>query len=583
MKEEALRYFRVCSSKLLCQVPGLLCNHRREDFYSKPERRNRHMMNRWFFVVFKITLSVWAVVQEASAVYSKHWNSGSVVSGDDAIDTASHPTWRELRFDVTDFGAVGDGVMDDSAAIQATLQRATQHAMESLPVGEDNVYAAVYFPPSKTFVTAPFNLTSHMILRVEGTLRAITNTTKNFEVRWPKLPPLPSYGNSRDANFYLEYQSLIFAKEATNVKIVGQGTIDGRGQWWWDAFLKKPGSYRLQAGRPNLIQFWNCTNIEIRQVTMKDSPFWTLHPVYSKDIYIQGTKILAPMFAPNVDGIDPDSCENVLIEDNDIRCGDDHIAIKAGVCGDDTVENAVTQSDDDSGLQSRDPIHCASDPRFRAGGYVTRNITIRGNMLRTGMGIALGSELSGGIEDVLVSQNYIGNCEHGHDSPKKSCGWGHAMHLKTTLTRGGFLRNIQFEGNIISNTTGVFLLETDYQDSQHKLPPSNYPTTDIRNITLMHNDATGEAVTMSFQCSPYMTCKDLTVENNFVEKAKPSDYHCAYVQTYKVNRNYPNSLEECMRNSMNQSVSQTMKDLLSMHGKVLQPPISQQQSQDRVD
>jgi polygalacturonase len=290
--------------------------------------------------------------------------------------------------------------------------------------------------------------------------------------------------------------------------------------------------------------------------------------VYSKDLYIHEIIIRAPMYAPNVDGIDPDSCQNVRIIANDISCGDDHIAIKAGVCGDGGKEDEGDEKDDkNDGLSIKrerslwstyDPIDCAADPKFAAGEYVSRNITVHRNVFRTGMGIALGSELSGGIEDVDIQGNLIGyQCLHGHDDPAKSCGWGHAMHLKTTLTRGGFLRNIQFKGNTIFNTTGVFLLETDYQDSQHEEPPANYSTTDIRNITLQHNNAQGEARAVNFNCSPFMTCKNVrAIFNHFdsssgEEQSPAAAYHCLNVETYVARSNEPKGLRECFLDSMN--------------------------------
>ncbi len=461
--------------------------------------------------------------------------------------------WKEIHFNVMDYGATGDGKADDSAAIQAALSATHEYNLRSGATDTATPYPTLYFPPKKTFVTVPFNLTSHMILRVEGTVQAITNTSTDWENRWPKLPPLPSYGDSRDAGFYLQYQSLVFAKDATDLKIMGKGTIDGMGQWWWDSFHKKEGAYKLQAGRPNLIQLWNCSNVEIHQVTLVNSPFWTLHPVYSKDFWIHQVTIRAPMYAPNVDGIDVDSCQNFLVSDNDIACGDDHIAIKAGVCGDGTTKKSDTYSDT---VTTHDPIDCATDPKFEAGEYVTRNITIQSNVLGRGMGIALGSELSGGIENLLIKDNIIGRCLHGHDDPEESCGWGHALHLKTTLTRGGFLRNVYFQHNIVYNTTGIFLLETDYQDSQHKLPPTNYSTTEIRNITLEQTIGMGQARSYSFDCSPYMICNEIRAQNNVIVDTQgydPDIYHCSYVKSYLAEHNHPNGLEDCFFNSMNRT------------------------------
>ena len=427
-----------------------------------------------------------------------------------------------LRLDVTEFGAVGDGVTDDTAA----LQRA---------ISDYDGPRLVHFPANRTFISAPLNLSSDLILQIDGRLEAITNTTEDFSAKWPQIPPLPNYGSSEDNGRYLQYQSFLYANQASNIVIKGDGTIDGMGGWWWATFQNNKSA--LPAGRPNLIQLVRCTNVEITGVTLKDSPFWTLHPVLSSDIKIHQITIRAPLYSPNVDGIDPDSSRNILIEYNDISCGDDHIAIKAGRCG--------------LGDSWVDKIPCQDDPNFSNGNYKTSNITIRYNVFRTGMGIALGSEISGGVEDIHVYQNVIGLCEHGHEEedPGKSCGWGHGIHFKTTLTRGGYFRNIHFQNNIIYNTTGFLFIETDYQTHAHAPPP--YPTTEIKNISLIGNSGLGLATSMTFGCSEHITCKEIKVQDNWLLHGSNGSYHCSHVDTYQEENNSPPGLGKCLYNSIN--------------------------------
>lgn len=441
-----------------------------------------------------------------------------------------------VEIDVTDFGAIGDGVTDDTNALRKIF----------LDLQDKETTQIIHFPANKTFVTAPLNLSSNLILQVDGRIEAITNASQNFNSQWPQIPPLEAYSSSEDNGRYLQYQSFIYSTGATNIVIQGQGTIDGKGEWWWDKF--KHDSASLPAGRPNLIQFVNCTNVEISGVSLIQSPFWTIHPVQSKDIHIHHIKIRAPMYAPNVDGIDPDSSQNVLIEYNDISCGDDHIAIKAGRCG--------------LGDSWIDKTPCQDDPNFLSGNYKTANVTIRYNIFRIGMGIAIGSEISGGVEDVNVYQNIIGLCEHGSEDPSKSCGWGYAIHIKTTLTRGGFFRNIQFASNIIYNTTGFLLVETDYQSHTNSLPP--YPTTEIKNISILANSGLGKATGVTFGCSEYMPCKEIEVKNNWIVNGDSGIYSCSNVTSYKVENNSPPGLEECMKHSTDNDkfllVSERMRD-----------------------
>lgn len=425
--------------------------------------------------------------------------------------------------DVTALGAAGDGATEDTIAIQRAI----------IISSTSNKGIIVHLPVNKTFKSAPLNLSSNVIFQVDGRLEAITNSSCSFQDKWPQIPPLVNYGSSEDNGRYLQFQSFLYASEASNITIQGTGTIDGMGPWWWDAFQHNRAS--LPAGRPNLIQFVNCTDIEITGVTLKDSPFWTIHPVLSSNIYIHHMSIRAPLYAPNVDGIDPDSSRNVLIEYNDISCGDDHIAIKAGRCG--------------LGNSWIDKIHCEENENFSNGNYKTSNITIRYNTFRTGMGIALGSEISGGVEDVDMYQNIIGLCEHGADSPETSCGWGFALHFKTTLTRGGYFRNIRFQDNIIYNNTAFFHIETDYQSNGQALPP--YPTTDIKNISIIGNSGLGLATGVTFGCSQYLPCKDILVKDNWILHGTNDSYHCSFVDSYREENNSPGGLGDCLYDSIN--------------------------------
>ena len=81
---------------------------------------------------------------------------------------------------------------------------------------------------------------------------------------------------------------------------------------------------------PSLIEVMNCEQLRITNLTLRNSPFWTIHPVYCDDVVVADVNIFAPLDSPNTDGIDPDSCSNVLIERCYVESGDDGIAIKSG-------------------------------------------------------------------------------------------------------------------------------------------------------------------------------------------------------------------------------------------------------------
>ncbi|KAI5415310.1 hypothetical protein KIW84_040668 [Lathyrus oleraceus] len=225
------------------------------------------------------------------------------------------PMMRPVAFNLTDFGGVGDGVTLNTEAFERAVSAISKFGNKG--GGQLNV------PPGR-WLTAPFNLTSHitLFLAQDSVILAIDD-----EKYWPLMPPLPSYGYGRERPGP-RYGSLIHGQNLKDVVITGHnGTINGQGQAWWKKFRQK----RLNYTRGPLVQIMWSSDIVITNITLRDSPFWTLHPYDCKNITIKGVTILAPIIdAPNTDGIDPDSCEDMLIEDCYISVGDDAIAIKSG-------------------------------------------------------------------------------------------------------------------------------------------------------------------------------------------------------------------------------------------------------------
>lgn len=158
--------------------------------------------------------------------------------------------------------------------------------------------------------------------------------------------------------------------------------------------------------RGHLVEFISSQHIVLSNVVLQNSPFWTLHPVYCNNLIVKNVTILAPSNAPNTDGIDPDSSSNVCIEDCYISNGDDLISIKSGW--------------DVYGMRVARP---------------SVNITIRRvtGTTATCSGIAFGSEVSGGIENVLVEDMHVFNAAAG-------------IRLKTAPGRGGYIRNVTIKG-----------------------------------------------------------------------------------------------------------------------------------------
>lgn len=293
---------------------------------------------------------------------------------------------RPHSVSITEFGAVGDGVTLNTKAFQNSIFYLNSFA--------DKGGAKLFVPPGR-WLTGSFDLISHLTLCLhhDAVILASPNSAD-----WPITEPLPSYGQGRELPGP-RHRSLIYGRNLTDIVITGDnGTIDGQGSIWWDWFENKTLNYT----RPHLVEFINSTGIVISNLTFTNSPFWAIHPIYCSHVTVQNVRILAPPESPNTDGIDPDSCDNVCIEDCYISTGDDLVAIKSGW--------------DEFGISYGRP---------------STNIEIRRLVGASGRGsgIAIGSEMSGGVSEVRAENIQFFNSRTG-------------IRLKTSPGRGGYVRNI---------------------------------------------------------------------------------------------------------------------------------------------
>ncbi|KAL7091909.1 hypothetical protein ACP275_12G132500 [Erythranthe tilingii] len=385
------------------------------------------------------------------------------------------PKLRPVSFNLTDFGGVGDGSTLNTAAFERAMSVISKLGKKG--GGQLNV-------PPGNWLTAPFNLTSHMTLFLAEGAVIIGIDDEKY---WPLMPPLPSYGYGRE-HPGPRYGSLIHGQNLKDVVITGHnGTINGQGQTWWKKYRRK----LLNHTRGPLVQIMWSSDIFISNVTLLDSPFWTLHPYDCKNVTIKHVTILAPISgAPNTDGIDPDSCEDVVIEDCYISVGDDGIAIKSGW-----------------------------DQYGTAYGQPSKNILIRNLVIRSmvSAGISIGSEMSGGVSNVTVENLHVWNSRRG-------------VRIKTALGRGGYIRNIVYRNLTFDNVRVGIVIKTDYNEHPDKgFDPKAAPIIEGVSYTTVHGQ--GVRVPVRIHGSEEIPLRNITFRDMSVgiTYKKKHIFQCAFV------------------------------------------------------
>ena len=221
---------------------------------------------------------------------------------------------------VKDFGAKGDGVNVDTAAIQWAVMLLPEDGRLVFPAG--------------TYLTGPIMLKSHMTLELaEGAiLRGLTDKSA-----YPVIPAGSVDLDSGDEVWFgtfegqarRMYASLLTAEYAEDIRIVGPGRIDGDAQNgdWWQTFAQDA------VARPRLLFFGSCNSVTVHGIDAANSPSWHLHPYKSWSMAFYDVSVSAPKDSPNTDALDPESCDGVDIVGCRFSVGDDCVAIKSGKLG----------------------------------------------------------------------------------------------------------------------------------------------------------------------------------------------------------------------------------------------------------
>lgn len=325
------------------------------------------------------------------------------------------------------------------------------------------------------------------------------------EKQWPLMPPLPSYGLGRE-HVGPRYTSLIHGQNLKDVVVTGHnGTIDGQGQSWWTKYRKK----LLSHTRGPLVQIMWSRDIVISNITLRNSPFWTLHPYDCKNVTISNVTILAPVSgAPNTDGIDPDSCMDMVIENCYISVGDDGIAIKSGW--------------DQYGIAYGSP----------SGNILVRNLIVRSMV---SAGVSIGSEMSGGVSNVTVENVHIWQSRRG-------------VRIKTAPGRGGYVRNIKYKNITLDEVRVGIVIKTDYNEHPDEgFDPKALPVIESISYDNIHGERV--RVPVRIHGSDEIPIKDVTFRDFSVgiTYKKKHIFQCSYVHGRVIGSVFPAPCENLDR------------------------------------
>lgn len=310
--------------------------------------------------------------------------------------------------DVKALGAKADGKSDDTYFVQM--------AIDSCPKGGRVVLT------EGTYLVRPIVLKSDITLELK---KGATLLGDIREESYPYVPARTYVGkkevilSSWEGEPYGCHQSFVSAYRQKNIKVIGEGTVNGnadKSTWWLTPKGRK-------VARPRLVFLNKCKNVVFHGVTCKNSASWNLHPFFSENLKFYDLKIQNPYTGPNTDGLDPESCNKVDIVGCKFSVGDDCCAIKSGKLY--------------MGKNFQTPAN---------------NHTLRNNLFENGHGaIVLGSEMSGGVKNLSVSQCVFRHTDRG-------------LRIKTRRGRGkdGVIDGVVFENIKMDNVITPLVINMYY-------------------------------------------------------------------------------------------------------------------------
>lgn len=412
------------------------------------------------------TISVFGLIPDT------HYTIKAVEADGKVFASVSFRTKKEtVSLNVLRFGAVGDGVHDDTPAIQAAINCCPAGGRVLIPAGDYKVMPL--FMKSHTTVEIQKGATLHLcddrkLLPIMPGMVESTDTTDEYSfASWE--------GNPMDS-----FASMITGYDQEDISLIGEGVLDGCGNWdnWW-------GNHRVRrvAWRPRMVFVVRCKGFTMQGLSVKNSPAWNLQPYFSQELKFLNVKINAPADSPNTDGFDPESCKGILFSGVHFSVGDDCIALKSGKI-------------------------------YMGAKYATpcEDIAITHCLMEDGHGgVTAGSEMAGGIKNVFIRDCLMRNTDRG-------------LRLKTRRGRGrnAVIDNIVFENVVMENVgTPLVANERYFCDPDGKSEyvqttapqPVDERTPCIGSITFRNVQATGVACAAYLIGLPEKPIEHMMMEN----------------------------------------------------------------------
>lgn len=412
------------------------------------------------------------------------------------------------RIDMQKAGANPSGLKLNTELINNTINKLNSNGGGTL-----------YFPSGK-YLTGAIKLKSNVTIELEA--GATILFSDNFD------DYLPFVEMRHEGILMKSFCPLIYAVDAENITIKGEGKIDGQGKKWWDEFfrvivdMKDNGkrdinkyqpmwekandvkalcaetnedyisSMQRRFFRPPLIQPIRCKNFKVEGITIVNSPFWTINPEFCENVTIDRVTINNPL-SPNTDGINPESCRYVHISNCHISVGDDCITLKSG-----------------------------RDMQGRKLNAPNENITITNcTMLAGHGGVVIGSEMSGCVKKVVISNCVFDGTDRG-------------IRIKSTRGRGGVVEDIQVSNIVMRNIKEeAIILDMLYT----KMPPEplSERTPIFRNINISNLTGTNVQIPIKIRGLEESPITDISLSNIYIQaKEKCLFQNCKRVRMNEV-------------------------------------------------